>query len=197
MKIGEVKGKSGETIIIPVTIENNTGILAMQLSLAYDSRLTFSAIEQGDALSTLDMTPIKNFTANPCTILLDGLDADSTNGTILNLTFTIPKDAQDDAVYNISLSYNQGEIYDNDMNDVNVEIVNGSIAVKNYTLGDLNDDGIINIKDITLLRRGVIGGYGIVLNEAADVNCDGITNIKDITLIRRFVIGGYGVVLGK
>lgn len=75
-------------------------------------------------------------------------------------------------------------------------IVNGSISVKNYTIGDINDDGTINMKDVTLLRRGVIGGYGITLNEAADVNCDGVTNMKDVTILRRYVIGGYGVTLG-
>ena len=108
----------------------------------------------------------------------------------------IPEDAEDGNIYNIVLSYTAGNVYDNDFNDIDLAIINGSITVKNYTIGDVNDDGIINMKDVTLLRRGVIGGYGVTLNEAADVNCDGVTNMKDVTILRRYVIGGYGVTLG-
>ena len=81
--------------------------------------------------------------------------------------------------------------------DVDFEMVNGSIIVKNYTVGDINDDGFINTKDITILSRGIAGGYGVTLTEAADVNGDGVTNTKDITILSRYIAGGYGVTLGN
>jgi len=64
-------------------------------------------------------------------------------------------------------------------------------------LGDLNGDGVINSKDVTLLRRYLAGGYSVTLtNELiADVNKDGVVNAKDVTILRRFLAGGYGVVL--
>ncbi len=202
LRIESVTGKAGETVTVALNIENNPGILGMMLKLTYDERLALSSVvqstgEEDSALETLDFTVSGDLALIPLNVAWEGLDADSTNGKILNMTFIIPEDAEDGTVYDISASYTKGEVYDNDMNDIEIEIVDGSVTVKSYTIGDINDDGIINIKDITLLRRGVVGGYGVTLNEAADVNCDGIANIKDITIIRRYVIGGYGVTLGK
>ncbi len=201
VKVESVKGKAGESITVPLYIENNPGVLGMMLKVSYDEELTLTAItqstgEDNSALESLDFTPGKDLTANPINVGWDGLDADSTNGKILNMTFTIPEDAEDGKVYDVKISYSIGDVYDNDFNDIDLAVVDGSITVKNYTIGDVNDDGTINMKDVTLLRRGVIGGYGVTLNEAADVNCDGVTNMKDVTILRRYVIGGYGVTLG-
>ncbi len=132
LTVSEVTASPGTDVEVPVILSGNTmGVLAMQLSMTYDSNLTFKSIKQGDALSTLDMTAIKDFTANPCTILLDGLDADMSNGTIFVLKFTVPADAT--GKLDVNLSYNVGEIYDNDMNDINTKIVNGGITVASAT----------------------------------------------------------------
>ena len=59
--------------------------------------------------------------------------------------------------------------------------------------GDANGDGVINGKDVTLIRRYITGGYDVeVILEAADINGDGVINGKDITLLRRLIVGGYG-----
>ena len=62
--------------------------------------------------------------------------------------------------------------------------------------GDVNDDGVVNAKDITVLRRYLAGGYGVTIQEAySDVNGDTTINAKDITILRRFLAGGYSVEL--
>ena len=54
----------------------------------------------------------------------------------------------------------------------------------------------MNAKDVTTLRRGLAGGYGITLDDSvADVNHDKATNAKDVTYLRRSLAGGYGIVL--
>lgn len=61
--------------------------------------------------------------------------------------------------------------------------------------GDLNDDGVVDMRDITLLRR-YVAGWDVVVNvENGDVNADGIVDMKDITLLRRYV-AGWDVTLG-
>lgn len=61
--------------------------------------------------------------------------------------------------------------------------------------GDLNDDGIVDMRDVTLLRR-YVAGWDIDVNvENGDVNADGIVDMKDITLLRRYV-AGWDVTLG-
>ena len=65
-----------------------------------------------------------------------------------------------------------------------------------YIPGDINDDGVVNAKDITTLRRFLAGGYDATVNESfVDVNKDGAVNAKDITTLRRYLAGGYGIEL--
>lgn len=62
--------------------------------------------------------------------------------------------------------------------------------------GDVNGDGEVNAKDVTVLRRYLAGGYGLTIQEDySDVNGDGEINAKDVTILRRFLAGGYGIEL--
>ena len=63
--------------------------------------------------------------------------------------------------------------------------------------GDVNQDGVINLKDVTQLRRLLSNEDG---NEALDktnmdVNADGNVNLKDVTYLRRYLAGGWDVEL--
>lgn len=62
--------------------------------------------------------------------------------------------------------------------------------------GDVNSDGVIDLKDVTHLRRALAGGYGITVDQdSADVNCDDTADLKDVTHLRRALAGGYGIEL--
>ena len=63
--------------------------------------------------------------------------------------------------------------------------------------GDVNGDGARNLKDVTLLRRYIAGGWENVTIDtaAADVNGDGNVNLKDVTILRRSIAGGWDVTL--
>jgi len=64
------------------------------------------------------------------------------------------------------------------------------------TVGDINGDGEINAKDVTMLRRHLAGGWGVIVNEEdADINGDGEINAKDVTMLRRYLAGGWDVEL--
>ena len=65
-----------------------------------------------------------------------------------------------------------------------------------YTLGDTNNDGTIDVRDVMLMRRYIAGGYGVqLLEKVVDVNQDGEIDTQDIIFLRRFIAGGYGVEL--
>lgn len=56
-----------------------------------------------------------------------------------------------------------------------------------YTLGDVNDDGALDNKDLGLLQR-YINGWDVRVNEAAcDVNDDGAADNKDLGLLLQFL----------
>jgi lysophospholipase L1-like esterase len=69
-------------------------------------------------------------------------------------------------------------------------------AAEPYTVGDLNQDGIIDTADVVHLRRYIAGGYGITLDPtAADLNGDGVLTSTDVVILRRYIAGGYGIEL--
>lgn len=132
VKVETVTAEAGSDVEVAIALSGNeSGILGMMVSVSYDKDLTLKSVVAGEALSSLDFTPGKDMTANPINIAWDGLDADSTNGTIAILTFSVPENAKE--TYNIDLTYSVGNIYDNDYNDIDVAIVNGGINVKNST----------------------------------------------------------------
>ena len=61
-------------------------------------------------------------------------------------------------------------------------------------VGDVNGDGMINLKDVVMLRRFIAGGWGIEVDpRTADVNSDGTINLKDAVMLRRYIAGGWNV----
>ena len=62
------------------------------------------------------------------------------------------------------------------------------LAEQPVKAGDLNGDGVLNLKDVVLLRRYIAGGWKVSVNEAAaDFNGDGNINLKDVILLRRTI----------
>ena len=65
-----------------------------------------------------------------------------------------------------------------------------------FQAGDVNGDGVVDLKDVTTLRRYLAGGYNVAIESSvSDVNNDGTIDLKDVTTLRRFLAGGYGITL--
>ena len=59
-------------------------------------------------------------------------------------------------------------------------------------LGDVNDDGLVNLTDVTLLIGSVMNDYYSSINSHhADVNGDGLINLTDVTLLISLVINSH------
>lgn len=56
-------------------------------------------------------------------------------------------------------------------------------------LGDANDDGFVNVNDITAIASFILNGTAELWNEKnADANCDGIINVNDITTTAAIIL---------
>ncbi len=126
--------RAGEEVSISVELHNNPGILGMTLKLKFDEEvMTLTEVKKGTALSETTFTaPKGEALKNGCRFLWDAEYVsieDVTNGNILKLTFEIVDDAET-GDYNVTLSYNNGAVIDNDMLPVNLEIINGKISIK-------------------------------------------------------------------
>ena len=63
--------------------------------------------------------------------------------------------------------------------------------------GDVNGDGKVDAKDVTVLKRYLASGWNVnVDSSVADVNGDGTVSSKDVTALRRYLLGGWGITLG-
>lgn len=197
--VESVNAVPGSNVEVNINVKNNPGILAANFTVTYDKGLTLIDSKSGDAFSALSMTKPENYNS-PCKFGWDALeiaDEDIKDGTILTLTFSVDKNVSANSKLNVKLSYQNGNIIDSDLNDIPVTINNGSVTIIDYIPGDVNGDGTIDLKDVTLVRR-LVTGYGVTANKlAADVNGDGEITMKDVVLIRRYVVDaeGYGVTL--
>ena len=203
--VGTGAAKPGDTIVIPVSVENNPGIISLKLAVSYDaSVLELVSVEAGDFVVaeqdgvTVGSPSFGPIESNPFIINWEDALAPGnikTNGVVANLTFKVKEDA---AVGDteISVSYNPNDVFDFDLDNVAFECKAGSVTVKPAcTPGDNNGDGTINIKDLGLLQQ-YLNGWDVEIDEgAADSNGDGTINIKDLGLLQQY-LNGWDVTLG-
>jgi len=75
---------------------------------------------------------------------------------------------------------------------VTVRSTTGADNPTNSTIkGDLNGDWLVNIQDVTLAQRHVLGLQLLPANlvDQADVNRDGLVDVRDVNLIMRYALG--------
>lgn len=137
-----VIAEAGESIDVPIRISNNTGICGATISISYDEKLVLTGIESGNAFSSMTLTKPGKLSANPVKLVWDSMDADYTNGIIAVLTFTAPKET---GLYNISVSYEDGDVVDGDLNPVELNIVNGIVEVSDVFSDISSYKPIINL----------------------------------------------------
>lgn len=76
-------------------------------------------------------------------------------------------------------------------NDLESFSVDGTITIVGHTTGDMNDDGTINIVDLTHFVAYLFsGGPPPPIMESADMNRDGSINIADLTFLVNYLFGG-------
>ncbi len=206
----EVVASPDTDVTMTLTIENNPGISGAEIIVSFDERLTLVNAEAGDAFSSLTYVE-PSYYRNPTIFMWDSEkinDEDIKDGIILELTFHTPKDVEGE--FSVVITYEPGNIFDKDLNPMELTTVNGCITAISYLPGDADGNGRLNTLDITAIRRYISdgrktdpNGYNVVINEnAADVDGNGRINTLDITMIRRYISdgrktdpNGYNIVL--
>lgn len=197
LTVGTSYASVGGTVELDVTIADNPGVAGATLSVSYNENLILIGAESGEAFSALDFSgnDVENF-LNPSKFSWDSESGEATeNGTILRLKFLVSEQAEYDSKLDVAVTYRDGDIYSEE-EDLKLEISNGYILIVDYIPGDLFEDGVINTKDVRLIRQLINGNCSMQVKEAAaDVNDDSVINTKDTRLIRRFINGYPGTIL--
>ena len=72
-----------------------------------------------------------------------------------------------------------------------VDYVKSTIAVSSYMIGDANNDGQVNVTDLTAIAHHILGNTPNRFNEkAADANSDGNINVTDLTATAHLILYG-------
>lgn len=133
IRVANVSAKPGaKEVAVTVDIENNPGVLGMLLQIHYDSdALTLRKASNGSAFKDiLDLTKGKTL-QDGCKFIWDGIeisDDQILDGTVLTLYFDISPGA-DAGVYDISFSYDDGDIISGELEPIKLSVINGSITV--------------------------------------------------------------------
>jgi len=183
----------GKTINVTVAVKNNPGIASATLRLNYDSSVfTLTSVTDGGILGTAVHKPELS---SPYTLAWanDTATTDFTqNGTLATLTFTVDENAAEGTYpISISYSYDDYDIYNVNVEPINIALVNGSIDVVDVIIGDVNGDGKVNNLDRVFLTR-YLADWADYTEEncdlvAADVNCDGKVNNLDRVILTRYL----------
>jgi len=129
----DVDAVAGEEVEVRVKLKNNPGILGMTLSSYFDDDLKLISTENGEAFKDiLTLTPSNNL-KNGSNFVWDGVEIKSENikdGDILILKFKISDNASE-GKHQIAFKCFDGDVVDNNLQGIPLQIQNGSINVKN------------------------------------------------------------------
>lgn len=185
------KVRAGKTVLVNVSLQNNPGMWGMDLAVNYDkTKLTLVSVTNGMVFADAEWTK-GNLSGEKYILSYEagGLENITANGVIATLEFTVNEDAQADDFYEISVSFNNGDIINADFEEINPSVVSGGIIVIDVIYGDLNGDGVVNKKDSLLMKMYLADNSTDIDKEAADVFHDGVINKKDSLYLKQFLAG--------
>ncbi len=132
IEVATVSAKAGDkSVRVAVSVRNNPGILGMILTVHYDSRnLTLKNSSVGSAVKDVLVMTKPGAYEDGCRFTWDGIEISSDqikDGAILVLEFNVASAAQGECP--VTVSYEDGEIVDNDLISVQPAIIDGGINV--------------------------------------------------------------------
>ena len=173
----------GQEIQVPVRIEENPGVVSIEISVLYDETvLEWTAVTPGEYGGTF-----LGEVGDSLTWYAEDPRTDETkDGVFATLTFRV-KEGAAAGTTQVSVSYEEDDIYNADEENQAFQTVPGEIVIYTYIPGDINGDGSVNNKDVLRLQKYLKGQNVEVVEAALDVNGDGKVNNKDATRLARWL----------
>lgn len=131
--VGDGTAKPGETVQVPVSIANNSGIIALCIHIAYDADvLTLQSVTDGTLFPGGTVLMSGQVQTNPYTVIWeDSLSRENytQNGTFVTLQFLVSETAAPGNT-TVSVTYDTGSTFDTDLNSVTFSTRNGVVTVQ-------------------------------------------------------------------
>ena len=108
---------------------------------------------------------------------------------LANQSYTIPEGAKDLMIYVETPETTNNFYIDEAIGAPEGTVIAGPAPVS-FTVGDVSNDGIINVFDLAAAKRGLLKGFADAAQEAAaDVTQDGTVTVADIVTLQKWVLG--------
>ncbi len=187
LSVASTTGLPGNEVKVTISLTNNPGIMSLKFDVKYDEVLTLTNVEFSSEFGgyVTAETPYKN----PQILSFMSSSEVSADGTFATLTFKISEDAEDNYAAIISVTYDPDDVFDSNLDNVDMAVVNGGVMIYHGIPGDIDSNGSTNLKDAILLFRHIAGGDIDVDSAALDVNGDNKINNKDAVTLLKYVTG--------
>ena len=187
LSIPEQSGSPGKDIIIPININDATGLAGADITVTYDKKiLTFKQAVNTELFNG-------NFAVNDVSsdskvvirmASMKGIEKGS--GALINMTFTVKANTTIGTETPINLT--DVSAFDEIANSITISTQNGKLKIVSACVkGDVNGDGAIKSNDVILALRISAGLMQADQTQfcAADFNDDGAVKSNDAILILR------------
>ena len=183
----DVIAYKGDTIKIPVIIEQNSGFSYGIVRVGYDvNSLDFVSVTAGDVTQdiTVGTLEVENGKIN---VLICMNDTEvRKNGTLFYLEFTVKENAVSGV---IDIYYDPNNDFADKNGDrvfFNFEDVN--VTVRSSMLGDTDGDKKVDTTDLAKMKLYLVGAVDTV-NEGADIDMNGKVDTVDLALLKLYLAG--------
>lgn len=128
-----VKCNAGETVLIPIYIKDNSGIMGFRINVTYPSQIFESPkITKGNVTKSGSLNDsIKSTTNGTFDVLWSNTENVKSDGTL----FTVELKVKDNAVtdkYSIGISYDQDDTFNEKWQDVKLDCSDVEVVVGDY-----------------------------------------------------------------
>jgi len=200
MSVSTVEAKAGDEVEIIIGVANHPGIESMEFDVEFDSTrlkyLSADLVSQKNDNITLD--EFMFFMPNFATVI-DSMTISLTTGTknlvgdgdLLKIKFKVLDNAEDGfadvmVIPNI-IKKIDGQTFEQQDIVPNI-ITNGGVEIISHLLGDLNNDGVVDLNDaILLLQHSMFPElYPLDYSGSVDFTCDGNIDLNDAILLLQY-----------
>ena len=129
-----------KNVAVKISVQNNPGLASISLDVNYDDKnLTLTNFTYNtEAVSGASTVPFHTGAYPPCVSVVNGTANITGDWDFVTLYFDVADTAK--GVYDISLSYDEDNVYDINENNVSVEVVKGAIEVNNEETTEATTD---------------------------------------------------------
>ena len=177
----------GSSVDVEIALKDNPGVASIALDVAYNkSVLTLEKVTYNTALGgSTQSSPTAD---NPARLVWVNPSAEYSNDDVFaTLTFKVSASANGGANSPITITYDENDIYNLQETNIDCTVKNGLITITDVIPGDINNDKLVNNKDVTRLMQ-YLAHWNVEVNTLAlDTNGDKSVNNKDVTRLMQYL----------